>query len=34
VALVACLLYAAHPALIGWSVELIRDPTFWFLFML
>jgi hypothetical protein len=34
VALVACLLYAVHPKLIVWSPELIRDPTFWFLFML
>jgi len=34
VALVACLLYAVHSGLIEWSPELIRDPTFWFLFML
>jgi len=34
VALVACLLYAVHPKLIVWSPELIRDPTFWLLFML
>jgi len=34
VALVACLLYAFHPRLIEASPELIRDPTFWFLFTL
>ena len=34
VALVACLLYAVHPKLIEWSPEAMRDPTFWFLFML
>lgn len=34
VALVACLLYAVHANLIEWSPELIRDPTFWFLFTL
>ena len=34
VALVAALLYAFHPKLIIWSPELIRDPTFWFLFVL
>lgn len=34
VAVAACLLYACHPKLIVWSPELIRDPTFWFLFML
>jgi len=34
VALVACLLYAVHTSLIEWSAELIRDPTFWFLFVL
>lgn len=30
VAIVGCLLYAAHPKLIEWSPQLIRDPTFWF----
>jgi len=34
VALVTCLLYAVHPKLIEWSPEVMRDPTFWFLFML
>ena len=34
VALVACLLYAVHPKMIEWSPEAMRDPTFWFLFML
>jgi hypothetical protein len=34
VALVACLLYAVHPKMIEWSPEVMRDPTFWFLFML
>ena len=34
VALVACLLYVIHPKFIEWSPEAIRDPTFWFLFML
>jgi hypothetical protein len=32
VAVVACLLYAAHPELIELSPELIRDQTFWFFF--
>ena len=27
-------LYAAHPKLIEWSPELVRDPTFWFLWSL
>ena len=30
-ALGAGFLYAVHPGLIRWSVEIIRDPTFWFL---
>ena len=30
-ALVAAILYAFHPKLIEWSPELLRDPTFWFL---
>ena len=30
--LIACLLYATHPEFIEWSVELIRDATFWLLF--
>lgn len=34
VALVACLFYATHAEFITWSPEAIRDPTFWFLFML
>jgi hypothetical protein len=34
VALVACLLYAVNPKLIEWSPEVMRDPTFWLLFML
>lgn len=32
VAVVACLLYAAHADLIEWSPETLRDPTFWLLF--
>lgn len=31
-AVIACLLYAAHPELIEWSSEIVRDPTFWLLF--
>lgn len=34
VALVACLLYAFHPKMIQWSPEIVRDPTFWFFFMM
>lgn len=34
VALAACLLYAVNPKLIEWSPEVMRDPTFWFLFVL
>ncbi len=34
VALVSCLLYAVHPIFIQWSPEIMRDPTFWFLFTL
>jgi hypothetical protein len=34
IAVVACLLYAFHARMIQWSPELIRDPTFWFLFTL
>jgi hypothetical protein len=34
VALVACVFYAFHSRLIEASPELIRDPTFWFLFTL
>jgi 4-amino-4-deoxy-L-arabinose transferase-like glycosyltransferase len=34
VALVACLLYAMNPKFIEWSPEVMRDPTFWLLFML
>ena len=34
VALVACLLYAVHPKFIIESPEVMRDPTFWFFFML
>ncbi len=34
VALLACVLYAVHANLIEWSPEVIRGPTFWFLFML
>lgn len=33
VALVACLLYIVHPKFIIESPEVMRDPTFWFLFM-
>ncbi|MBN2579500.1 MAG: glycosyltransferase family 39 protein [Pirellulales bacterium] len=33
-ALLAGILYAVHPVFIQWSVELIRDPTFWFFFAL
>ncbi len=31
VAWTVAILYAAHPKLIEWSPELVRDPTFWFL---
>ena len=34
VATVACLLYAVQPKMIVWSPEIMRDPTFWFLFAL
>ena len=34
VALLACLLYAVNPKFIEWSPEVMRDPTFWLLFML
>ncbi|MCR4414228.1 MAG: glycosyltransferase family 39 protein [Thermoguttaceae bacterium] len=34
IAVIACVLYAFHPKLIAWSPEVIRDSTFWFLFML
>ena len=34
VALVACLLYVVHPKFIIESPEVMRDPTFWFLFTL
>lgn len=34
VAVIACLLYAAHPKLIEWSPEAVREPSFWFFFLL
>ena len=34
VAWMACVLYAVQPKMITWSPELMRDPTFWFLFTL
>jgi hypothetical protein len=34
VAIAACILYSIHSELIRWSVEVIRDSTFWFLFVL
>jgi hypothetical protein len=34
VAVAGCALYAIHPGLIRWSVEIIRDQTFWFLLAL
>jgi hypothetical protein len=34
VALAGCFLYAVHAELIRWSPEILRDPTFWFLFTL
>jgi 4-amino-4-deoxy-L-arabinose transferase-like glycosyltransferase len=34
VATVACLLYAFHPKLIEWSPEAVREPSFWFFFLL
>jgi 4-amino-4-deoxy-L-arabinose transferase-like glycosyltransferase len=34
VALAAGLVYALHQGLVRWSPEIIRDPTFWFLFSL
>ena len=33
-ATVACILYAVHPKLIEWGPELVRDPTFWFFWVL
>ena len=33
-ALAGCFLYAMHSEMIRWSPEVIRDPTFWFLFTL
>ncbi len=33
VAVIACLLYAAHPKLIEWSPEAVREPSFWFFFL-
>jgi hypothetical protein len=33
-ALTAGIIYAAHPVFIQWAGELIRDPTFWFFFIL
>jgi hypothetical protein len=33
-AILACLLYALHPRLIIYSPLILRDPTFWFLFLL
>ncbi|MGA2796840.1 MAG: glycosyltransferase family 39 protein [Thermoguttaceae bacterium] len=33
-AFIACILYAVHPIFIQWSPEIMRDPTFWFLFTL
>ncbi len=34
VATAGCLLYAVHANVIEWTPEVLRDPTFWFLFML
>ena len=34
VALAGCFLYAVHSELIRWSPEVMRDQTFWFLFVL
>lgn len=34
VALVACLLYIVHAKFIAWSPEVMRDQTFWLLFVL
>lgn len=34
VAIAACILYAIHSGLVRWSVEIIRDSTFWFLLAL
>ena len=31
-AVVSCLLYAAHPKIIEWTPEIVREPTFWLLF--
>lgn len=31
VAIASCILYAIHSGLIRWSVEILRDSTFWFL---
>lgn len=34
VATAACLLYAVHANVIEWTPEVLRDPTFWFFFVL
>jgi len=34
VATIGCVLYAVHANVIEWTPEVLRDPTFWFLFML
>jgi 4-amino-4-deoxy-L-arabinose transferase-like glycosyltransferase len=34
IAVIACLLYAAHPELIEWTPEGVRDATFWLFFTL
>jgi 4-amino-4-deoxy-L-arabinose transferase-like glycosyltransferase len=34
IAIVSCLFYAAHPKLIEWSPEAVREPSFWFFFLL
>ncbi len=34
VAWAACFLYAVHPEFVEFSIEPVRDPTFWFLFNL
>lgn len=34
IAILACLVYAVHSTLVAYTPLIIRDPTFWFLFML
>ncbi len=33
IAVVGCMLYAVHPKMIEWSAEVVRESTFWLLFV-